>query len=134
MSECSTTDAGKDCLIYLVDDEALLLDMAEFALQPEGYELRRFQNPEAALDAFRQETTKPALLLTDFAMDSMNGMELSEKCKASHPDLKILMVSGTAGSEIVLQSPGTVDHFIPKPYSPAELANTVRSLLGGTTV
>ena len=134
MSPHATTDAGKECLIYLVDDEEMLLDMAEFALQPHGYALRRFQDPEAALDAMRQEPTKPALLLTDYAMGSMTGLELSVKCKASHPELKILMVSGTAGSEIVLQSPGTVDHFMPKPYSLTELANTVRSLLGANVV
>src|SRR5690242_3984557 len=106
-----STNSGKDCLIYLVDDEELLLDMAEVALQPHGYALRRFQDPEAALDAMRQERTKPALLLTDYAMDSMNGIELSVKAKASYPELKILMVSGTAGAEIILQAPGTVDHF-----------------------
>ena len=60
MSQHSTTDSRKDFLIYIVDDETLLLDMAEFALQPHGYALRRFQDPEAALDAFQQEPTKPA--------------------------------------------------------------------------
>ena len=134
MSQRSTTDSRKEFLIYLVDDEELLLDMAEFALQPHGYALRRFQDPEAALDAMRQEPTKPALLLTDYAMDAMNGIELSVKCKASHPGLKILLVSGTAGPEIVSQSPGTVDRFMPKPYSPTELVNTVRSLLGANVV
>jgi len=134
MSQRSTTDSKKDLLIFLVDDEPVLLDMAEVALQPEGYELRRFENPEAALAAFNQENSKPALLLTDYAMDAMNGIELSVKCKASHPGLKILMVSGTAGPEIVLQSPGTVDRFMPKPYSPTELVNTVRALLSGKAV
>ena len=134
MSHQSPTVSRKNCLIYLVDDEAVLLDMAEVALQPDGYALRRFQNPEDALDALQQESTKPALLLTDYAMDSMTGIELSVKCKSSHPELKIIMVSGTAGSEIVLQAPGTVDRFIPKPYSPTELANTVRSLLGANVV
>lgn len=124
----------KELIIYLVDDEALLLDMAEFALLPDGYKLRRFQDPKEALAAFTTAEKKPALLLTDYAMDSMNGVELSEKCKARHPDLKILLVSGTVGAEVATQFPGTVDHFMPKPYSPAELAHTVRALLGASAV
>jgi DNA-binding NtrC family response regulator len=116
-------------LIYLVDDEELLLDLAEVSLLAEGYAMKRFQDPEEAFESFTQETSKPLLLLTDFAMGSMNGLELSTKCKSAHPSLKVLMVSGTAGPEVMHQSPGTVDEFMPKPYQPSELARIVRSLL-----
>lgn len=130
----ATTLAPEHRLIYLVDDEELLLDLAELALLADGYALKRFQNPQSAFDSFTQEPRKPLLLLTDYAMDSMNGLELSVKCKSAHPALKILMVSGTAGPEIVNESPGTVDKFMPKPYRATELASTVRSLLDADTV
>jgi DNA-binding NtrC family response regulator len=68
-------------LIYLVDDEDLLLEMAAVALQHDGYELKKFQDPEAAYASFANEAAKPSLLLTDYAMESMTGVELSEKCK-----------------------------------------------------
>ena len=129
MSNPATTPAPDDHLIYLVDDEEDLLDLAEVSLMAGGYELKKFQNPQAALESFARETHKPSLLLTDFAMDSMNGLELSAKCKLAHPGLKILMVSGTAGPEILVSSPGTVDQFMPKPYRPSELARSVRTLL-----
>jgi CheY-like chemotaxis protein len=124
-----TTQAAHSRLIYLVDDEELLLDLAEISLLAEGYAIRRFQDPEAAFKSFTQEPSKPSLLLTDFAMGSMNGLELSTKCKSAHPPLKVLMVSGTAGREVMRQAPGTVDEFMHKPYQPAELARIVRSLL-----
>ena len=124
-----TAPVPDDRLIYLVDDEELLLELAEVALLAEGYALKKFQSPQAALESFAREEHKPLLLLTDYAMGTMNGIELSTKCKTAHPALKILMVSGTAGPELAVESPGTVDKFMAKPYNPAELANTVRSLL-----
>jgi CheY-like chemotaxis protein len=126
---CSATTTPRPSLIYVVDDEALLLEMAERALRNEGYALKKFQDPEAAFKAFAQEPNKPALLVTDYAMSPINGFELSARCKTAHPPLKILMVSGTVDSHFVEQAPVAVDEFIPKPYEPAHLARTVRSLL-----
>ena len=129
MSDSATSHAQNGRLIYLVDDEEVLLDLAEMSLIDDGYALKRFQNPQAAFESFLREPRKPSLLLTDHCMGSMTGMELSTKCKAAHPALKILMVSGTAGPEVIAQAPGTVDKFLPKPYKPSELASTVRALL-----
>ena len=129
MADSATTPAPDERLIYLVDDELDLLDLAEVSLMAGGYELKKFQSPAEALESFTRETHKPSLLLTDFAMGAMNGLELSEKCKSACPGLKILMVSGTAGPEVLVESPGTVDQFLPKPYRPSELARSVRTLL-----
>ncbi len=117
--------------IYLVDDESLLLDLAEATLDQEGYPLKKFQDPEAALKSFLKEKSKPALLVTDYAMGKMNGLELIAKCKQAHPDLKSLLISGTAGAEIILNAPVKVDRFLGKPYQPATLVEMVRQILGG---
>jgi DNA-binding NtrC family response regulator len=114
-----------------VDDEAMLLEMAEGALRSDGYSLKKFQDPEAAYKAFTLEPDKPVLLVTDYAMSPINGFELSARCKSDHPSLKILMVSGTVDSAFVQKAPVPVDQFIPKPYEPGQLAQTVRRLLNG---
>ncbi len=129
MADSATTPAPDERLIYVVDDEQDLLDLAEVSLLAGGYELKKFQNPEEAFESFAREPRKPSLLLTDFAMGSMTGLELSAKCKSDHPGLKILMVSGTAGPDVLVESPGTVDQFMAKPYRPSELARNVRTLL-----
>src|SRR6188768_3927565 len=100
-----TANAHVDLLIYLVDDEESSLLLAEVALLADGYELKKFQDPEEALEAFTRELRKPSLLLTDYSMGTMTGMELSTKCKSAHPGLKILMVSGTESPEVVHQAP-----------------------------
>ncbi len=116
-------------VIYLVDDEKLLLDLAELALKDNGYALKKFHDPATALAAFLRARTKPVLLITDYALGKMNGMDLIEKCKQTHPNLKSILISGTAGAEIILSAPVKVDRFLGKPYQPASLAEMVRSLL-----
>jgi CheY-like chemotaxis protein len=121
--------ASAAALIYVVDDESLMIEMAEVALTGQGYELRKFTDPSAAFAAFDAEHTKPVLLLTDYAMTPWNGLQLSARCKAAHPELKILMLSGTVTEEIARESEVRLDAFIAKPYQPAVLAQTVRTLL-----
>jgi DNA-binding NtrC family response regulator len=116
-------------LIYLVDDEPLLLDLAELSLSADSYTFRKFHDPEVALKTFLKAKVKPVLLVTDYAMGKMNGMELIEKCKLAHPPLKTVLLSGTAGAEIILDAPVKVDRFLGKPYQPAQLSELVRRLL-----
>jgi response regulator RpfG family c-di-GMP phosphodiesterase len=115
--------------IYLVDDEPLLLDLAEASLQ-EHYRTRKFLDPEEAWKAFGKEAPKPALLISDYAMGKMNGVELIARCKNMFPELKTMLLSGTAGAEIVLNAPVKVDRFLGKPYPPATLLETVKEMLG----
>jgi len=117
-------------LIFLVDDQPMLLDLAEISLQSGDYALKKFLDPEEALDAFLKSRTKPDLLITDYALGKMNGLELIERCKAAKPDLKTILVSGTAGAEIVLESAVKVDRFVGKPYQPTGLAELVQRVLG----
>jgi CheY-like chemotaxis protein len=118
-------------LIYLVDDEPILLDLAEAILEGEGYRLERFTDPEPALAALQQAEKKPSLLLTDYAMHSMNGLEFIEKFKEKLPEIKTLMVSGTVDEEFIQSSSVQVDSFLRKPYQPGDLIAAVRSILQG---
>ena len=117
-------------LIFLVDDQPVLLDLAEISLQGGDYALKKFLDPELALDTFLKARVKPDLLITDYALGKMNGLELIERCKAAKPDLKTILVSGTAGAEIVLDSSVRVDRFVGKPYQPTGLAELVQRVLG----
>jgi DNA-binding NtrC family response regulator len=123
------TTPHKRAVIFVVDDHPTLLDLAEASLQPDGYTLRKFDDPEVALDAFLKARLKPDLLITDYAMGKLNGIELIERCKAVKPDLKTIIISGTAGAEVVLGATVKVDRFLGKPYQPPNLAEMVRRVL-----
>jgi CheY-like chemotaxis protein len=125
----STSGAPRKALIYIVDDEALLSDLAEASLQPAEYAVEQFQDPELALQSFLLANPKPDLILSDYAMGKMNGLELIQKCKEAKPDLKAILISGTAGADILLDAPVKVDRFLGKPYQPAALLELARAVL-----
>ena len=54
-------------------------------LEPAGYTIETFRAPESALGAFQAADPPPALLITDYAMHAMNGLELAEACRRIRP-------------------------------------------------
>src|SRR5258706_10913313 len=125
----SASTARRKALIYIVDDEPLLSDLAEASLQPAECEVKQFQDPELALKTFLAANPKPDLILSDYAIDKMNGLELIQQCKAAKPDLKAILISGTAGAEILVDAPVKVERFLGKPYQPAALLELARAVL-----
>ena len=116
-------------VIYLVDDEPLLLTLEEISLASPAWRIRKFEDPERALRSLSLKNPKPALLLTDYCMKGMNGLDLVARCKEIHPPLKVLLVSGTVSAEFALNAPVKVDRFLPKPFVPQQLFHAVKSLL-----
>jgi CheY-like chemotaxis protein len=115
--------------IFVVDDEPMLLELASVILEPEGYRIETFRDPEAALQRFKTVQPRPDLLITDYAMHSMNGMQLIEECRRIEPGQKILLVSGTVGEDIYATTPTRPNRFLAKPYQADQLSSTVKALL-----
>jgi DNA-binding NtrC family response regulator len=118
-------------LAYIVDDEPMLLDLNEAVLRSIGFDVRRFRAAEIAFEAYRVEPAPPAIIVTDYSMHKMSGMDLIAACRKLHPGQKILMVSGTVGEEVFRDAAEKPDYFMPKPYTTDRMANVVRSLAGG---
>ena len=116
-------------LIYVVDDEAMLLELASVILEPLNFEIQTFRDPAAALRAFRNSQPRPTLLITDYAMHSMNGMDLIEACRRIEPAQKVLLISGTVGEDIYHDSKIKPDAFLEKPYHARQLVELVESML-----
>jgi len=132
--ECSEavdrpTTGGGTPLVYLVDDEPLLLELAEMVLEGDGYRFEKFLDPSEAWKAFAAADPPPDLVITDYAMYSMNGVELILKCKALRPQIKTILISGTVDESILRNVPVKVDRFLSKPYRTVELGEVVRNVL-----
>jgi CheY-like chemotaxis protein len=117
-------------MIFVVDDEPMLLELAAVILEPLGYVVKTFRSPESAVQAFTTARPPPGLVITDYAMHTMNGLDLIEACRHVQPQQKILMVSGTVDSGVYRNSPTKPNRFLAKPYHAKQLAETVSSLLG----
>jgi CheY-like chemotaxis protein len=114
-------------IVFVVDDEPLLLDLAVAVLESVGCEVRTFRDPERALEAFA--AARPDVVVTDYSMGGMNGMDLIRECRRLNPGQKVILISGTVEGEVFADSPVKPDRFLTKPYQIEELTNCVRTLL-----
>lgn len=114
-------------MVFVVDDEPMLLELAEAILKPMGYHVRTFRDPELALKEF--PTLNPAVVITDYAMGRMSGMDLIRECRRLNPKQKMILLSGTVDEHVFADAPVKPDQFITKPYQIQELAERVRSLI-----
>ncbi len=114
--------------VFVVDDEPMLLDLAEAILGAVGYEVRTFRDPELALQEFA--VARPDLVITDYAMGRMTGMDLIRECRRLNPEQKIVLISGTVDEHVFSDAPVKPDRFLTKPYQIYQLTDCVRELTG----
>jgi two-component system, OmpR family, response regulator ChvI len=117
----------KPATVFVVDDEVLLLDLAETILAPLGCKVQTFSDPELALKEFAKEA--PAVVVTDYAMGRMSGMDLIRECRRLNPRQKTILVSGTVDGVVFADASFKPDKFIAKPYDIKSLVEIVRVML-----
>ncbi len=130
MQELALNGGSPRPVIHFVDDEPMLLELAEAVLKPAGYEVRTFRDPAEALGSFKAASIPPDLLVVDYAMHGMTGLELLAACRNVRPSQKVLLISGTVGPEILRSSPVKPDRFLAKPFDAVELLENVSATLG----
>lgn len=115
--------------ILVVDDETCILKMMELALTNAGYDVTTANSPRSALDIYGTGANFD-LVITDFKMPEMNGIEMEAEILKRDPSAKVLLVSGYGGIETALEglNKGAID-FLRKPFAPDALRNAVRSAL-----
>jgi CheY-like chemotaxis protein len=117
--------------IFVVDDEPILLELAQKVLSGLECEIQTFSNPEIALQKYSSDENPPDLLITDFAMHEMDGLALIRACRRLNPNQKIILVSGTVDESVFNGTGIRPDRFLAKPYQPAALTDMVQELLEG---
>ncbi|BBO84167.1 PAS domain-containing sensor histidine kinase [Desulfosarcina ovata] len=125
-----TLPQGQDEMILVVEDEPLILKLAEKLLKSLGYRVLLAKNPKEALRIAEGHTDRIALVLTDVVMPELNGRELAERLKVLSPGIKCLFMSGYTAN--VIAHHGVLDEgvtFIQKPFSKKDLAIKVREAM-----
>ncbi|MCS7089850.1 MAG: ATP-binding protein [Verrucomicrobiota bacterium] len=118
--------------ILAVEDEPALRSMLVNGLRRLGYQVLAASNGIEALQLWQTHRNQIDLLITDMVMPGgLNGKELADRLRAEQPDLKVIFSSGYSPElfdQGVNHLPGA---FLPKPFTPAKLAATVRTCLDG---
>jgi two-component system cell cycle sensor histidine kinase/response regulator CckA len=116
--------------ILLVEDEAVMMEVARVMLESLDYKVLAAASPNEAIDLSKQYGGKIDLLFTDVVMPQMNGRELADQLKTLRPAVKILFMSGYTANVIAHQ--GVLEegiNFIQKPFSMYDLAAEIRMAL-----
>ena len=120
----------KHTRILLVDDEPDILEILEYNLTSEGYQVEKAKNGVEALKITAD--WKPHLVLLDVMMPEMDGIETCEQLrkKSNLPNLAIVFL--TARSEDYSQVAGLdagADDYITKPIKPKVLVSKIKAIL-----
>ncbi len=117
--------AGK---ILIVDDEPFNLDLLEQELTDRGYSIERAAGGAEALD--KVETFHPDLVLLDYQMPGMNGVEVLKELRRRANETPVVMITahGTIERAVEAMRQGAYD-FLPKPFEPDHLAMVVAKAL-----
>lgn len=111
--------------VLLVDDEPDLLESCARILEDEGIRCVTTTDPRQVVSLMR--AALPEVVVTDFKMPGMSGMELLEIIQREYPDIPVIMISAYATIEGVVQAVklGAFD-YVTKPFSADQLVITVR--------
>jgi len=116
--------------ILLVDDDDAVRDMLHRLLADDGYEVLAAGNGPDGLALFRQSTPPIELLVTDYNMPQMSGLELARECLRIRGELSVLYVSGSSpDEELQADLQGRKRAFLAKPFCNSDLRSTARELL-----
>ena len=115
--------------VLIVDDERSVAETLLMILQGEGYEAASAYNGSAALQKI--EFFTPDCVISDVIMPGMNGIELCEIIEQRHPNCHILLFSGQASTNELVERARAAGHtweLLAKPLDPEELLAKLASL------
>lgn len=125
---------GGNETILVVEDEATVRILACSVLRQYGYTVIEAGSGAEGLSVWEKKSKEIDLLLTDVVMPGgLTGIELADKLMKKRPALKVLLTSGYHREAIETGDPSSKKMaFLPKPFSPEDLARAVRHALDGT--
>ena len=120
--------SGKKVLV--VDDEIHIVHVVAIKLRNNGYEVISAENGAEGFERAREE--KPDIIVTDFQMPVMTGLELVEKIRQNEETKDIPVILLTARSFAISEEQEQdlqISGCISKPFSPRELLENIEDIL-----
>ena len=117
--------------LLIVDDDPMVRNVETQILRLQGYTVLEAEGAAEALRLAR-ETAAIHLLITDYWMPEVDGLELTRRFRAVHPETPVLMVSGSL--PLIQNKADDLERleFLAKPFQFKELVHKVRTLLDAT--
>ena len=110
--------------VLIVDDEEIVVRSCMRILPEDEFEMDSANNGAVALEKIAENDYD--MLILDIMMPKMNGIEVLQRVKESHPDIDVIMITGLNEIETAVKAMklGAFD-YLPKPFDPEELEMVV---------
>jgi two-component system cell cycle sensor histidine kinase/response regulator CckA len=116
--------------ILVADDEEGIRSLAAQVLEEAGYTVEVARDGAEVIERFRSLGNAVRLVLLDLTMPKMGGSEAASELRRIQSDIPIIAMSGYGDIEVLRRfSESGVSDFLPKPFTPEELAAKVRDVL-----
>lgn len=116
--------------IYAVDDEENILEIIEFNLKKNGYDVKGFSDGKSFLDHFK--INKPDLVILDLMLPDMDGFDICKDIKEK-TDVPVIILSAKSEEfDKVLGLELGADDYVVKPFGVRELIARVKNILKRT--
>lgn len=114
--------------IMVIDDEKIVGDMAKLSLEQDGYAVETFLNAEPALKRLQEEAFD--VVVTDYKMKGIDGMEVLKTVKERYPGTHVIMITAFANLDAAIEAlRQDVHDFFPKPVKIKELKASIKRAL-----
>lgn len=114
----------KQSKVMVIDDEKIVGDMAKMSLEQDGYIVETFLNAGPALERLKEEPFD--VVVTDYKMKGIDGMEVLRTVKQNYPGTKVIMITAFANLDTAIEAlRGEVHDFFPKPVKIKELKSSI---------
>jgi signal transduction histidine kinase len=123
----ATIEATRQASVLLVDDEEIVRAATAEMLADIGYDVIQAASGAEALGMLR-DGTRVEVLVTDYLMPGMNGVDLARHAGQIAPTLKVLVISGYS---TIAEGEGADLPRLAKPFRQPDLARSIAELLAG---
>ena len=117
-------------MIYIVEDDASIRELEQYALQSNGYEVQGFESAEPFWQAMR--AAEPELVILDVMLPGEDGFSILKKLRARPATKRLPIIMLTAKNseyDRVIGLDHGADDFVSKPFSMLELIARIRAVL-----
>ena len=124
-SERNTT-----AMVLVVDDDEILRRLICKILENSGFRVVSASNGSDALALCRNAQSPVDLLVTDYSMPGLTGLQLASKCFSLNPELSVLYISGSwPGDALRTDLELGRRRFLAKPFPQSDLLHNARAVL-----
>lgn len=117
-----------DKTIFIIDDEREIADLLADLVRSLGCSAQLFLRAEDALAQLSRQT--PFLVLTDYRMRGMDGIEFTKELKKRAPGVPVVLITGCTDQEVLDRaSRNGIDECFEKPFSHRQLRQSIQRYL-----